>query len=138
MLSESSSSSLEPSSQVNNVVSSLMRFKHSSIEKDPSGYLANWTVSNSLSSIPCSWKGIICSTDGQVTALNFTDAGLTGHLHIDDIKSLENLKHLYLGGNYFYGNLSHNRTLPCTFETIDLSSNRFDVPISTQFFSSLL
>ncbi|RZC77310.1 hypothetical protein C5167_001486 [Papaver somniferum] len=120
MFSESASPSLQQS-QKKDVVSSLVRFKHSSIEKDPSGYLANWSITSSLSSTPCAWNGIICSTDGQVTALNFTDAGLTGHLHIDDIKSLENLKHLYLGGPVpaEIGNCKNLKTVDLSFNYLN-------------------
>ncbi|OVA06970.1 Leucine-rich repeat [Macleaya cordata] len=135
MFSESVSPSLQQQFLSNDMVS-LLAFERSSIQTDPHGFLTNWTpatTTNNLSSTPCSWNGVICSTDGQVTALNLTNAGLIGNLHIDNIKSLENLRHLYLGGNSFSGDLSHNITLPCKFETIDLSSNNFSTPIS-QFF----
>ncbi|GLT41862.1 hypothetical protein SLA2020_158940 [Shorea laevis] len=57
----------------------LLAFKNNSVSADPKGFLADWTPGNPCL---CSWCGVICSPPGQVHALNFTNAGLIGHLAI--------------------------------------------------------
>ncbi|KAL0306171.1 UNVERIFIED_CONTAM: Receptor-like protein kinase BRI1-like 3 [Sesamum radiatum] len=106
---------------------SLLAFKKSSIETDPKGFLGNWLPS---SSSPCSWNGVSCSADdGRVTKLDFTNAGLTGHLQISDLMALTSLTTLLFSGNSFYGNLSSSAK-SCSFEFLDLSLNSFSEPLA--------
>ncbi|KAL2245151.1 receptor-like protein kinase BRI1-like 3 [Sesamum indicum] len=108
-------------------VGSLLAFKKSSIEADPKGFLSNWLPS---SSTPCSWNGVSCSDDGgRVTKLDFTNAGLTGHLEISDLMALNSLTTLLFSGNSFYGNLSSSAK-SCSFEFLDLSLNSFSEPLA--------
>ncbi|XP_075481698.1 receptor-like protein kinase BRI1-like 3 [Primulina tabacum] len=104
----------------------LLAFKQSSIETDPKGFLKNWVTS---SSSPCSWNGISCSNNGRVNKLDFTNAGLSGHLHISDLLDLSNVKTLVLTGNFFYGNLS-SYSKSCSIEFLDVSSNNFSEPLA--------
>ncbi|KAL0399028.1 UNVERIFIED_CONTAM: Receptor-like protein kinase BRI1-like 3 [Sesamum radiatum] len=113
-------------------VGSLLAFKRSSIEADPKGFLGNWVLS---SSSPCSWNGVSCSEDGRVTKLDFTNAGISGHLHISDLMALTSLTTLLLSGNFFYGNLSSSAKF-CSFEFLDLSLNNFSEPLAAD--SSLI
>ncbi|XWS10135.1 hypothetical protein CRYUN_Cryun39dG0049000 [Craigia yunnanensis] len=115
-------------------VKALLAFKHNSVEADHKGFLDRWSPA---SFSPCSWLGISCSASGQVNALNFTNAGLIGHLLTDDLLDLENLQHLHLSGNSFSGNLFIDKTSrPCTIETLDLSFNNLSESISKTFFDS--
>ncbi|KAK4439624.1 Receptor-like protein kinase BRI1-like 3 [Sesamum alatum] len=108
-------------------VGSLLAFKKSSIETDPKGFLRNWLPS---SSSPCSWNGVSCSDDGRVTKLDFTNAGITGHLQISDLMALTGLTTLLFSGNSFYGNLSSSTAKSCSFEFLDLSLNSFSEPLA--------
>ncbi|RWW54669.1 hypothetical protein BHE74_00038740 [Ensete ventricosum] len=122
-------------------VSALIRFKRSSVDSDPKGFLQNWTVDGSDSgSTPCSWNGVVCSAaDGRVCSLNLSNMGVTGRLNLEHLMALPSLLDLNLRGNSFYGNLSYSRTassLPCGFETVDLSSNTFNETIPSEFLSS--
>jgi hypothetical protein len=53
--------------------------------------LSHWTSSNSATH--CSWRGIICSTDGSVTGLSFVDKNITGTVppFICDLNNLTTL-----------------------------------------------
>ncbi|KAK8519986.1 hypothetical protein V6N12_003952 [Hibiscus sabdariffa] len=118
-----------------NEVMAMLGFKQNSVAADPQGFLNDWRLE---SITPCSWRGVSCSLHGKVTVLNFTDAGLIGRLHMDDLMVLENLKHLHLSGNLFSGNLFLNKSShpSCIIETLDLSFNNLSEPISETFFSS--
>lgn len=109
-------------------VSSLMAFKQSSIEADPKGFLKNWSPS---SSTPCSWSGISCSDDGTVITLNFTNAGLSGHLQFSDLMALPSLVNIQFSGNFFSGNISSNAKY-CSFEFLDLSRNNISQPLAAE------
>ncbi|KAK9268612.1 hypothetical protein L1049_000369 [Liquidambar formosana] len=109
-------------------VTPLMAFMRSSVVSDPYGFLSDWTPTSS--SAPCSWRGVSCSSDGRVTALNLTNAALSGPLHLPDLTALPYLRHLYLRGNSFSaGDLSASTTAPCVLQTLDLSSNNFSDPL---------
>ncbi|XWS10879.1 hypothetical protein CRYUN_Cryun38cG0035900 [Craigia yunnanensis] len=118
-----------------NEVMALLVFKQKSVDADPEGFLNDWR-SESLS--PCSWQGVFCSPHGKVSMVNFTDAGLIGHLHMDYLIVLESLQHLHLNGNSFSGNLFLNKTSypSCIIETLDLSFNNLSEPISETFLDS--
>ncbi|KAF6145973.1 hypothetical protein GIB67_033332 [Kingdonia uniflora] len=128
-----------PCSAEDSVAQLLLAFKSSSIQADPYAFLATWN--SQQPSTPCSWKGVICDQQGKlVVALNLTDAHLTGHLRLDLLLPLTNLKHLYLRDNFFSGHLmtSLNKpSHPCYFHTIDLSSNNFSDPLSPSSLLSL-
>ncbi|PON88860.1 Leucine-rich repeat receptor kinase [Trema orientale] len=105
----------------------LLAFKHSSVESDPNGVLADWQAT---SSSPCSWRGVTCSRDGLVTSLSLSNAGLTGTLHLPQLTALTTLQHLYLQGNSFSaGDLSASNASSCALETLDLSSNNLSDPL---------
>ncbi|KAJ6376843.1 hypothetical protein OIU76_025900 [Salix suchowensis] len=129
----SSSQARELSSQQssNNEVVGLLAFKKSSVQSDPNNLLASWSP-NSAS--PCSWSGISCSLNGDVTTLNLTKAGLIGTLNLHSLTgALQSLKHLYLQGNSFSAaDLSASPS--CVLETLDLSSNNFSDPLPRNSF----
>ncbi|MED6205130.1 hypothetical protein PIB30_015033 [Stylosanthes scabra] len=99
----------------------LMTFKNSHVSSDPNNFLAHWSTSNSK---PCTWRGVTCSAQGQLTTINLTGAGLVGTLHLPTLTALPSLQHLILRQNYFsLGNLSVSPF--CALQTLDLSSNNF-------------
>ncbi|CAK9142411.1 unnamed protein product [Ilex paraguariensis] len=109
----------------------LLAFKNSSVKVDPNGLLNSWDYS--VSSNPCSWKGVICSFNAHVTDLNFRNGGLIGQLQMSDLLNIENLRHVDLHGNYFSGDLYFNNTVsssPCVLEALDLSFNNLSESIS--------
>ncbi|XP_059666623.1 receptor-like protein kinase BRI1-like 3 [Cornus florida] len=110
-------------------VAALMAFKKSSIDEDPNGFLNDWSPN---SSSPCSWRGVSCSVDGRVTALNLTGAAITGRLQLSDLMALSGLTHLHFSGNSFSGDLSSSTSKYCPFETLDLSSNNFSDSLSAE------
>jgi hypothetical protein len=105
----------------NDDVGLLMAFKQSSVQSDPKGFLSDWSHDGD----PCSWRAFSCSPDGKVTALNLSNAGLIGNLHLPFLTALPTLQHLYLQGNLFSaGNLTTSSSSSCTsLQTMDLSSN---------------
>ncbi|CAK9157811.1 unnamed protein product [Ilex paraguariensis] len=107
---------------------SLLAFKQSSVDTDLNGFLEDWVQA---SSNPCSWRGVSCSVDSRVTALNLTGGGLSGRLHLSDLMALPSLTHLHFSGNFFSGNLSSN-SASCSFETLDLSANNLSEPLVAQ------
>ncbi|XP_030510323.2 serine/threonine-protein kinase BRI1-like 1 [Cannabis sativa] len=120
--SSSSSSSTRRFLSDQKAVELLLNFKNSSVESDPNGMLVDWKAS---SSTPCSWNGVSCSSNGLVTALNLSNAGLTGSLNLSHLTVLTTLKYLYLQGNSFTAadlSASNDKT-SCALQAIDLSSN---------------
>ncbi|MFS7946506.1 putative protein kinase RLK-Pelle-LRR-Xb-1 family [Helianthus anomalus] len=101
----------------------LLSFKKTSVDSDPNGVLSDWTASDSSSS-PCSWRGVSCSKDNHVIAVNLTNTCLTGTLNLSDLMSVSTLSDVSFSGNYFSGNLSFS-SLVCPFQTLDLSANSF-------------
>lgn len=100
-------------------VQGLLAFKNSSVRSDPNGILSDWKPE---SSTPCSWRGVRCGPDGRVQALNLSNFGIVGPLHLPDLAALSGLRNLSLQGNSFSsGDLSGPS--PCLLETVDLSSN---------------
>nr|XP_010928900.1 brassinosteroid LRR receptor kinase BRL1-like [Elaeis guineensis] len=124
--------------------SALISFKFSSVKLDPRGFLKNWATNSSSnnpnSDAPCSWTGVICSpADGRVRGLNLSNMGLSGRVSIDALMALPDLRNVDLHGNLFHGNLSYSgraSSLPCSFETVDLSSNSFNETIPGDFLTS--
>ncbi|XP_042519794.1 receptor-like protein kinase BRI1-like 3 [Macadamia integrifolia] len=117
-------------------IAALISFQNFSVQADPNGFLTDWTPN---SPNPCSWKGVSCSPDGHVSAIDLTNAGLTGHLRLDSLMRLQHLQHLILRGNLFSGDLSPDAgaaSVRCNLETLDLSSNNFSDPISEEFLLS--
>ncbi|XVF18581.1 hypothetical protein REPUB_Repub11eG0035100 [Reevesia pubescens] len=108
----------------------LLAFKHNSVKADPKGFLDDWSPA-SVST--CSWLGVSCSASEQVTSLNFINAGLIGHLHIDD---LLNVKLLNLSYNNLYGKLS-NLSSCRNLSILDLSNNKLYGDIPALFFADL-
>ncbi|MED6132518.1 hypothetical protein PIB30_019849 [Stylosanthes scabra] len=99
----------------------LITFKNSHVSSDPNNFLADWSSSNSK---PCTWRGVTCSAQAQLTSINLTGAGLVGTLHLPTLTALPSLHHLILRANYFsLGNLSVSPF--CALQTLDLSSNNF-------------
>ncbi|XP_057970179.1 receptor-like protein kinase BRI1-like 3 [Malania oleifera] len=118
-------------------VAALISFKQSSITADPDDFLRDWSAT---STTPCSWKGITCSLNGQVIALNLSGAGLVGSLHLSHLLALPFLLHLNLQGNSFSEidediSSLNSTTGPCSLQTLDLSSNNLSNPLNR---SSLL
>ncbi|XVF71002.1 hypothetical protein PTKIN_Ptkin11bG0206800 [Pterospermum kingtungense] len=119
----------------NDDVIKLMAFKRFSISSDPQGVLANWTDD---SPSPCSWRGVSCSVDGRVTALDLSYTGLVGDLHLPNLTAMSALRYLYLQGNSFpAADLSAAAAVSCNLEAIDLSSNTISNPLPAQSFFSV-
>ncbi|XP_068311081.1 receptor-like protein kinase BRI1-like 3 [Pyrus communis] len=115
------------------VVELLYAFKESSVVSDPQGFLSDWKPDSSTPL--CSWKGITCSSDGAVTSLNLSNAGLIGGLHLPHLAALPNLQQLHLQGNSFSGaDLSVSNLTSCRLETVDLSSNNISQPLPVRSF----
>ncbi|GMJ16023.1 BRI1 like [Hibiscus trionum] len=118
--------------QSNDDVIKLMDFKRFSVSSDPHGALAKWTQD---SPTPCSWRGVSCSSDGRVTALNLSYSGLVGALHLPNLTALSSLRQLYLQGNSFtVADLS--TVSSCNLEALDLSSNAISNHLPEQSFFS--
>ncbi|KAI3810132.1 hypothetical protein L1987_19742 [Smallanthus sonchifolius] len=100
----------------------LLSFKKSSVDSDPNGLLSDWKLS-APSSNQCSWRGVICSNDNRVTAVNLTNTYLTGTLYLSDLMLISTLTDVTLSGNYFSGNLSFSSP-SCPFQTLNLSGNK--------------
>ncbi|KAL7217643.1 hypothetical protein ACSBR2_010981 [Camellia fascicularis] len=115
------------SDQQNNDVAALISFKQSSVAADPNHLLTNWV---STAATPCSFHGVTCSPHHhlgrRITALNLTNFGLIGRLHLDPLTTLPTLTHLLFSHNSFSGNLSTTTSPPsssCNLLVLDLSSN---------------
>lgn len=113
--------------ELNNEVTALLAFKNSSVQSDPNGFLSNWEAS---SQTPCSWKGVSCTSDGHVQALDLSNAGLGGTLHFPRLTELPSLRVMNLHGNLFSaGDLSASASSSCQLEIVDLSFNNFSDPL---------
>ncbi|KAF8031312.1 hypothetical protein BT93_D0493 [Corymbia citriodora subsp. variegata] len=118
---------LAAAADVNNEVLALLAFKNSSVQSDPNGFLSNWEAS---SQTPCSWSGVSCTPDGHVQAVDLSNAGLSGVLHLPWLTKLPGLRVLSLHGNLFSaGDLSASASSACQLETVDLSFNNFSDPL---------
>nr|GEU43846.1 receptor-like protein kinase BRI1-like 3 [Tanacetum cinerariifolium] len=109
----------------------LLSFKKSSVDSDPNGSLSDWKLSDSSNSNPCSWRGVFCSKDNRVTAVNLTNTYLVGNLNLSDLMLISTLTDIYFSGNFFFGNLSFSAT-SCSFQTIDLSANNFSTSLDVR------
>ncbi|KAM0995744.1 hypothetical protein ACFX2C_005839 [Malus domestica] len=115
------------------VVELLYAFKQSSVVSDPHGILSDWKPDSTTPL--CSWKGITCSSDGAVTSLNLSNAGLIGGLHLPPLAALPSLQQLHLQGNYFSAvDLSVSNITSCRLETVDLSSNNISQALPIRSF----
>ncbi|KAJ0989738.1 hypothetical protein J5N97_008094 [Dioscorea zingiberensis] len=120
-------------------ISALIAFKQYSVASDPNGYLKNWNASSNGS--PCSWTGVVCSpADGEVRGLNLSGMALSGELKLEALMAIPELQDLNLRGNHFHGDLSFRSSAspsrPCSFESVDISSNNFSASISGEFLAS--
>ncbi|KAF7826903.1 receptor-like protein kinase BRI1-like 3 [Senna tora] len=116
-------------------IDALMSFKKSCVSSDPYNFLSSWSAdSASTTTNPCSWRGISCSSNGVVTTLNLTRAGLVGTLCLNHLMALTGLRHLLLRDNSFMianhtdDFSSSTTTTSCTLETLDLSANNLSGP----------
>ncbi|KAF5732472.1 hypothetical protein HS088_TW18G01167 [Tripterygium wilfordii] len=103
-----------------NEVMCLLAFRRLSVQSDPNNFLSTWKADSS--STLCSWYGVSCSSDGHVTAVNLSNVGLVGGLHLPNLTALPRLRTLYLQGNSFSAS-DLSASSSCALETIDLSSN---------------
>ncbi|KAI7752128.1 hypothetical protein M8C21_031652 [Ambrosia artemisiifolia] len=122
------------SSQEHDDASKLLSFKKSSITSDPNNLLSTWTLSSS----PCSWNGVVCSTTTTtnhrttttITAVNLSNMFLTGNLNLSELISIPSLSDVTLSGNRFSGNLSFP-SIPCPFHSLNFSGNKLTGNIPT-------
>ncbi|GMH27489.1 hypothetical protein Nepgr_029332 [Nepenthes gracilis] len=84
---------------LNNEGLALLSFKQS-IYQDPEGSLSNWNYSDEN---PCSWNGVTC-TEQKVVSVSIPKKKLSGFL-TPALGSLNQLRHLNLRNNKFYGPL---------------------------------
>ncbi|XP_062200126.1 brassinosteroid LRR receptor kinase BRL1-like [Phragmites australis] len=114
----------------------LLAFRRASVVDDPRGTLTTWErgAVNSTAA-PCSWAGVSCAPqpDGRVVAVNLSGMALAGELRLDALLALPALQRLDLGGNAFYGNLSHAAATPCALVEVDMSSNAFNGTLPPAF-----
>ncbi|XP_024988305.1 receptor protein kinase TMK1-like [Cynara cardunculus var. scolymus] len=85
----------------------------------PQGFASNWKGND-----PCkSWLGITCSSDGNITVVNFRGMGLTGTIS-SDLSSIKMLQRLILADNNLTGVIPNElKDLPNLVE-IDVSNNQ--------------
>ncbi|KAJ4895688.1 Pollen receptor-like kinase 3 [Raphanus sativus] len=110
----------------------LMRFKTSvNITK---GDLNSWRTGTD----PCNgkWFGIYCQKGQTVSGIHVTKLGLSGTIHIDDLKDLPNLRTVRLDNNLLSG------PLPPFFKlrglrSLLLSNNTFSGEIADDFFKDM-
>lgn len=105
----------------------LLSFKKSSVDSDPNESLSDWMISESS----CSWRGVICSKDSRVTAVNLPNMYLAGRLNLSDLMAISTLTDISFSGNYFSGNLSFSSPA-CSFQKLDLSGNNFSETLEVQ------
>ncbi|KAF5727869.1 serine/threonine-protein kinase BRI1-like 1 [Tripterygium wilfordii] len=117
--------------QSTNEVLCLLAFKQLSVQSDPNNFLSTWKADSSAS--PCSWYGVSCSSDGHVTAVKLSNAGLVGSLHLPNLTALPTLRTLYLQGNSFSAS-DLSASTSCALETIDLSSNNISGSLPSNSF----
>ncbi|XP_062179954.1 probable inactive receptor-like protein kinase At3g56050 [Phragmites australis] len=102
----------------------LLRFKKM-IHVDPYGALLDWDEG---SFSPCSWFGVRCSDDGQVTSLNLENLGLKGILS-PEIGKLVHMHSLILHNNSFYGIIPTEIHDLKELKMLDLGYNNFSGPV---------
>ncbi|KAJ8558210.1 hypothetical protein K7X08_004976 [Anisodus acutangulus] len=107
-------------------VSILLSIKESLV--DPLDQLRDWTVpKNAVAgniSVPCSWKGVECNSDGAVEKLDLSHMNLTGKVS-DDIQKLNSLTSLNLCCNGFSSPLPRSFSNLTALKSIDVSQNYF-------------
>ncbi|OAY63401.1 Serine/threonine-protein kinase BRI1-like 2 [Ananas comosus] len=97
----------------------LLRFKSS--VHDPKGFLSNWQVKYRS---PCSWNGVLCTTQGRATQLNLTRCDLSGALSLYALSPVDELSILDLSHNpSLYINTTSLFQLPLALTQLDLSSS---------------
>ncbi|KAG2328055.1 hypothetical protein Bca4012_037093 [Brassica carinata] len=125
-------SSFTPSLQHVSESEPLMRFKTSvNITK---GDLNSWRTGTD----PCNgkWFGIYCQKGQTVSGIHVTKLGLSGIIHVDDLKDLPNLRTIRLDNNQLSG------PLPPFFKLLGLrslllSNNSFSGEIADDFFKDM-
>lgn len=114
--------------ELSDQVSILLSIKESLV--DPLDQLRDWTVpnnpaaGNNRSTIPCSWKGVECNSDGAVEKLDLSHMNLTGKVS-DDIQKLKSLTSLNLCCNGFSSPLLRSFSNLTALKSIDVSQNYF-------------
>lgn len=103
----------------------LLSFKNSSIENYGS-LTCTMDWGQSISGV-CSWKGVVCSSSGDVVALELDGCGILGRLHFGDLMPLQHLRNISFSNNRFYESISTSSisSFPCSFQFVDLSLNLF-------------
>ncbi|ESQ48682.1 hypothetical protein EUTSA_v10019932mg [Eutrema salsugineum] len=116
----------------------LTAFKQISLKSDPNNILGNWKYGSGRRD-PCSWRGVSCSNDGRVIALDLRNGGLIGTLNLSNLTALSHLRYLHLQGNSFSSGDSSVSSSDCSLEVLDLSSNSIsDSSMVDYVFSSCL
>ncbi|KAL4586846.1 hypothetical protein LXL04_011491 [Taraxacum kok-saghyz] len=80
-------------------------------DSDPTEVLSDWKAATAA----CSWRGVVCSKEDRVTAVNLTGDYLTGTLDVSELMLITTLTDIYFAGNYFFGNLSFSSN-SCSFQ----------------------
>lgn len=99
---------------------------------DPNGVLADWGVNAN----PCSWRGVNCTSAGDVQGVALSNSELSGWLDLYWLASLPMLQFLDLSGNQFTTNFSGIATSCATLRLVNLSSNSISASLPPSFFTN--
>ena len=118
----------------------LLNWK-ASLQNETQSHLTSWSLlhnatnsssNQNISSIPCSWSGIICNEAGSVISLDLTNSGLKGTLHEFSFLSLPNLAYVYLSMNELFGTIPIEISGLSKLIHLDLSFNKLSGEIPPQ------
>ncbi|KAG0579867.1 hypothetical protein KC19_4G129800 [Ceratodon purpureus] len=98
----------------------LIAFRNS-MQTDPTGALANWTVEN-IPSYCSIWRGVSCNPTGNVIGIDLPELELNGTI-TPMIGDLVHLEFLNLSYNHFWGPIPSELTRCQNLSGLDLSTN---------------
>ncbi|CAL5093642.1 unnamed protein product [Urochloa decumbens] len=81
----------------------LLKWKASLTDAEAS--LSSWSLEANSTTSPCNWAFVGCSSTGDITALNITNARIKGTLAGLDFSAFPRLEDLVLGQNDLYGTI---------------------------------
>ncbi|XP_057976544.1 probable leucine-rich repeat receptor-like protein kinase At1g35710 [Malania oleifera] len=103
-------------------VQALLNWKLT-LDRPSKSLLSSWTAADS--SNPCSWIGIACDRSGGISAINLTNADLTGTLNHFDFSFFPTLSSLDLHGNNLFRNIPPRISNLSQLAFLNLGFNQF-------------